>query len=131
MLIPPHLNFIDLIKGFIPLSLSTFITSHTRSKPLTFSILSNFRDRIYYDCMAYIWVPRCSNMIDLERLCNINRREKLKSNRDTRPPSINSSYNNFLPNLALEQESIRYSIYFGISGLGFTIYDNYVLVIVV
>jgi hypothetical protein len=69
--------------------------------------------------MSYIWVPRCSNMIDLERLCNINRREKLKSNRDTHPPSTNFLHNIPLPNLALEQESIRNNIYFGTSGLGF------------
>ena len=80
-----YLTFIDILKGFIPLLLSNFITSHTGSKQLTFSILSNFRDRIYNDCMFYIWIPRCENMIELEKLCNINRREKMKFNRDTRP----------------------------------------------
>ena len=66
-------------------------------------------------------------MIDLEKLCNINRREKLKNNRDTQPLSVNTNYNNFIPNLELDQESIRNSIYFGNIGLGFTILDNHVL----
>ena len=77
--------------------------------------------------MFYIWNSRCENMIKLEKLCNINRREKMKFNRDTRPASVNNSFNNFLPNLALKQESICNNIYFGGNGLGFTILDNHVL----
>ena len=67
-------------------------------------------------------------MIDLEKLCNINRREKLKTNKNTRPPSINSfTFNSSLTNLASNQDSVRNLVYFGSSGLGFTIYDNHVL----
>ena len=86
--------------------LLNFITSFTRSKQLTFSILSNFRDRIYNDCIFYIWILRCENMIELEKLCNINKREKMKNNRNTQSISVNSNYNNFISNLAIDQELI-------------------------
>ena len=69
-------TFIDLLKGFIPLELSSSIRSILNSVSTTHFLLSMFRDNLYNRIRDRIWSPRCDLLITKEQSLNITNRIK-------------------------------------------------------
>ena len=70
------LTFIDLIKGVVPLDLSSEINRVIKDQALTRQLLSVLMDQIYSFAMDSIWKPRCSLVLAKELSLGITRRDK-------------------------------------------------------
>ena len=85
-------TFIDLIKGIVPTSLTTYINSFVKSQSLTLSVLDQFYFILQGVVREMIWNRRCDKMIQKEAALGITKREKRKPN--TSPTrNYNRSYN--------------------------------------
>ena len=60
------ITFIDLIKGFIPHSLTSLLNDFFKDNNITLVVISSFMDFIYVSIRDKIWLPRCERMIDLQ-----------------------------------------------------------------
>src|SRR5881394_768140 len=114
------LNFIDFIKGFIPLKLSQWLTQ--------FNLKQNDITQILND----IWIPRCDRVHEMEKMMgitNIMKRTKPNEvfirNFTSSSSSISSFYNNI--NIDDLYFGLRQKIYYGGDLLDFTLHVNHVL----
>ena len=74
-------TFIDLLKGIIPNSLSSYINSLVSSKKdISQKIIELFVHRLQDICKERIWKPRCDKLIEKEKEMGINIQEKKKRN---------------------------------------------------
>src|SRR3989337_1142554 len=76
-------TFIDLLKGYIPLELSSSIFSILNSTSTTQFLLSMFRDNLYNRIRDHIWSPRCDLLLEKEKSLNITTRVKNRKNIST------------------------------------------------
>ena len=77
-------NFIDLIKGVAPLSLTNIINNSSKNKIITQNIISVFLNNIFLDIEQFIWSPRCDQFILEEEHAGINKKEKRKKKKETK-----------------------------------------------
>ena len=69
-------TFIDLIKGFIPLSLSYNIHQLVSNRELTNIIIDKFTNSIFDAIQDQIWLPRCALIIQKEKSLGITQKQK-------------------------------------------------------
>src|SRR6266511_2744049 len=70
-------TFIDLIKGFVPSSLSSDIHNIVSTKTLTTSITTSFLQALHDQIYKDIWMPRCALVISREKHLNITQSQKI------------------------------------------------------
>src|ERR1051325_4167105 len=70
------LTFIDLIKGVVPLALSTEIHRVTKDQTVTRQLLSVLLDQIYLFTLDSIWKPHCADVLACEASLGISRKDK-------------------------------------------------------
>jgi hypothetical protein len=114
-------NFIDVIKGIIPLSLSDKICLLTNNRESTKIIIYKYRQKFVSNVNFY-WKKRCDLTKDLDKNLGINKKS-LKKNKgverynEVRIDSNEPKYEGLL--------GVRNHIYFGGKPLGFTIYMDF------
>ncbi|RIA82035.1 hypothetical protein C1645_835979 [Glomus cerebriforme] len=120
-------TFIDLIKGFIPLCLTTFINQYTRNSKNTSKIIIDLREEIYRMTFSNIWQERCNLQHEIEIAEGITKQVKV----DSKQFNIALDIEHFINqnNIQNSLEGIKNNIYFGSSVMGFMIHVNYVDII--
>ncbi|CAB4439248.1 unnamed protein product [Rhizophagus irregularis] len=73
------LTFIDFIKGFIPMALSSYLKSLTFNDKVIRTIIGDLHDFTYNEVMNNIWKPRCEIQVALEKNLSITKKKKLDS----------------------------------------------------
>src|SRR3989337_2490692 len=82
---PINITFLDLIKGIVPVELSTKIHNITNNNDATTEVLFRTYDLIYR-LTQEVWIDRCTKIVDIEHSKNITKRIKHK------PSNTNNSY---------------------------------------
>ena len=126
------LNFIDFIKGFIPLTLSQWLMQFNLNQNDITKIINELRDFVNERILNNIWIPRCDRVHEMENMMgitNIMKRTKPNEvfirNFNSSSSSISSFYNNI--NIDDLYFGLRQKIYYGGDLLDFTLHVNHVL----
>ena len=56
---PRNLTFIDIIKGIVPIELTSCVLRLITNRNIAYVVLSNFLNFVYNSVMDKIWKPRC------------------------------------------------------------------------
>ena len=107
---PNSFTFIDLIKGFIPMSLHNLLNSWTTTKNVV-DIIIQMRQFIFDEIFEHIWIPRCAYLKEFERSLGLTKKKKLALKSIRSLPKNNSSNSTNISYDSLD--SVRYNIYFG------------------
>jgi len=122
------LNFIDIIKGFVPQILFSKILDKAKHNEMTSLIISNFLDFIYTNICEMVWNFRCNAQIELEKQAGItNRMKKLKNSSNNRRPNIDINCDAFNSTLANNSLGVVNKVVYGGSWLDFINWVNQVL----
>jgi hypothetical protein len=111
-------NFIDIIKGIIPLTFSDKIQEITNNQKNTKYIIYNYRQK-FVSVVSYYWKQRCDKVKEKDKALGINRKV-MEKNKGLEKYEINRQLSNEPKILGLV--GIRNHIYFGGKPLGFIIY---------
>ena len=119
------LNFIDIIKGFVPLSLFDKVQSIVKQQKMTSLIISIFMDSIYTNIRDRVWKPRCDAQIEIEKGMGIdNRKKKQKNTSNIRYPNLDLDRTIYNSSMSNDQKGILGNIRLGGSWTGFIRWVN-------
>jgi hypothetical protein len=111
-------NFIDIIKGFIPMSMTDKIFEITRSRENTRLIIYKYRQK-FVSNVNFFWKKRCDLTKELDKKLGIVKK-LLKEHKGVEIYNVNRVESNIPKYEGLV--GIRNHIYFGDKPLGFKIY---------
>jgi hypothetical protein len=121
-------TFIDLIKGIIPRSLSSYIRSFNLTNASVLKVLDEFIFILQELTKDLIWNRRCKQMLLKERSFGITKRDKRKPNTSY---TRNYSFRNNIDRNSLKLEISNYGLIMecrlGIQFLNFILIVNYPL----
>ena len=122
------LNFIDIVKGFVPQILFSKILEKTKHNEMATLIISNFLDFIYTNICDRVWSYRCNAQIEIEKRAGItNRVKKSKNSSNIRRPHIDIDRDAFNSTLANNSLGVINKIVKGGAWLDFINWVNQVL----
>jgi len=115
------LTFIDLIKGYIPLTLVHEINSITKNNKHTFHLISLFRKDLFEEIFSY-WKDRCDTLVETDLQLGINKKIK-KTSRGQTSTSADTIIRPTYPDFPIykDQQGLRNYLYFGTNILDFMI----------
>jgi len=74
---PSQFTFVDFIKGVLPTEFVSIVHTFTNSNQLTAEICLNFLHEVFLASQKFLWLPRCSALIEQDISKDITRRQKL------------------------------------------------------
>jgi ribonuclease HI len=72
-------TFVDLVKGYVPSSLSTNINKLVNSHKITTATTTSLLNFIFNQVQEHIWLPRCEAVISKEKANNITQKLKISA----------------------------------------------------
>jgi len=120
-----NFTFIDIIKGIVPTFLTTKIHNVTRDRDIVMNYLHTIYGEMYIEVKAFIWTPRCDEMLQKELSMGITKKEKKKKKRNN-ITNNSPSFRNLTGNdKHCENQGLDLEIKIGGNWLDFTRFRNH------